>query len=130
MATTPYTKMDTLLKKLGPGNFSNYKDFIRALLIEALANTEFTFDELNYNLYALNKEIFNQLNKETTAFFKFLHRTPDVDYKMKEWLAWVPLNTAFFWKEHGHPFQLYRTFQSTRVSWLFASHYFRSHLAS
>ena len=43
-----------------------------------------TFDELNYDLYALNKEIFNQLNKETTAFFKFLHRTPDVDYKMKE----------------------------------------------
>ena len=55
-----------------------------ALLIEALANKEFTFDELNYNLYTLNKEIFNQLNKETTAFFKFLHRTPDVDYKMKE----------------------------------------------
>ena len=79
--------MDTLLKKLDPGNFSNYKEFIRALLIEALANTEFTFDELNYNLYALNKEIFNQLNKETTAFFKFLHQTPDVDYKMKEWLA-------------------------------------------
>ena len=84
MATTPCIKTDTLLKKLDPGNFSNYKEFIRALLIEALANTEFTFDELNYNLYALNKEIFNQLNKETTAFFKFLHRTPDVDYKMKE----------------------------------------------
>ena len=59
--------MDTLLKKLDPGNFSNYKEFIRALLIEGLANTEFTFDELNYNL----------LNKETTAFFKFSHRKPD-----------------------------------------------------
>ena len=81
MATTPCTNMDTLLKKLDPGNFSNYKEFIRTLLIEALANTEFTFDELNYNLYAL---IFNQLNKETTAFFKFLHQTRDVDYKMKE----------------------------------------------
>ena len=67
MATTPCTKMDTLLKKLDPGNFSNYKEFIRALLIEGLANTEFTFDELNYNL----------LNKETTAFFKFSHRKPD-----------------------------------------------------
>ena len=74
MATTPCTKRDTLLKKLDPGNYSNYKEFIRALLIEGLANTEFTFDELNYNL----------LNKETTAFFKFLHRKPDVDYKMKE----------------------------------------------
>ena len=69
MATTPCSKMDTLLKKLVPGNVSNYKEFIRALLIEALANTEFTFDELNYNLYALNKEIFNQLNKEMTPFF-------------------------------------------------------------
>ena len=75
---------DTLLKKIDPGNFSSNKEFIRALLIEALANTDFTFGELNYNLYALNKEIFNQLNKETTAFFKFLHRKPDVDYKMKE----------------------------------------------
>ena len=87
--------MDTLLKKLDPGNFSNYKEFIRALLIEGLANTEFSFDELNYNLYALNWEIFNQLNKETTAFFNFLHRKPDVDYKMKEWLAWVAFNTDF-----------------------------------
>ena len=69
MATTPCTKMDTLLKKLDPGNFYNCKEFIRALLIEALANTEFTFDQLKYNLYVLNKEIFNQLNKETRAFF-------------------------------------------------------------
>ena len=53
---TPCTKMDTLLKKLDPGNFANYKEFIRALLIEALANTEFTFDELNYNLYALSRD--------------------------------------------------------------------------
>ena len=53
---TPCTKMDTLLKKLDPGNFSNYKDFIRTLLVEALANTEFTFDELNYNLYALSRD--------------------------------------------------------------------------
>ena len=82
MATTPCTKMDTLLKKLDPGNFSNYKEFIRALLIEALANTEFTFDELNYNLYALKKEIFNQLNKETTSFFKCLHGQPN-DYDAK-----------------------------------------------
>ena len=84
MATTPCTDMDMLLKKVDPGKFSSYQEFICALLIEGLANTQFTFDELNYNLYALNKEIFNQLNKETTTFFKFLHRIPDVDYKMKE----------------------------------------------
>ena len=84
MATTPYTKVDTLLKKIDPGHFSCYEELIRAMLIEALANTEFTIDEFNYNLYALNKEIFNPLNKETTAFYKFLHRKPDVDDNMKE----------------------------------------------
>ena len=48
------------------------QEFMRALLIEALGNTDFTFDQLNYDLYALNKEIFNQLNRETTAFIKLL----------------------------------------------------------
>ena len=47
MATTPCTNMDTLLKKLDPGKFSSYHEFHRALLIEGLANTEFTFEELN-----------------------------------------------------------------------------------
>ena len=54
--------MELLLRRMDSGKFSSYKEFIRALLIEALANTNFTFDELNYDLYALNKEIFNQLN--------------------------------------------------------------------
>ena len=57
---------------MDPGKFSSYKEFIRALLIDALANTNVTFDELNYDLYALNKEIFNELNRETTPFFKLL----------------------------------------------------------
>ena len=48
------------------------QEFMRALLIEALGNTDFTCDQLNYDLYALNKEIFNQLNRETTAFIKLL----------------------------------------------------------
>ena len=51
---------------------SSSQALIRALLLEAFANTNFTFDELNYDLYALNKENFNQLNKESTAFFKLL----------------------------------------------------------
>ena len=45
---------------------------MRALQIEALSNSDFTFDQLNYDLYALNKEIFQRLNKETTSFYKFL----------------------------------------------------------
>ena len=45
---------------------------MRALMIDALGNTGFTFDQLNYDLYALSKELFNQLKRETTAFFKLL----------------------------------------------------------
>ena len=72
MATPRSTKLELLLRTIDPGKFSSYKECIRALLIQALANTNFTFDELDYDLYALNKEIFNQLNIETTAFYKFL----------------------------------------------------------
>ena len=79
MVTTQSTKLELLLRRMDPGKFSSYKEFMRALLIEALANTSFSFDELSYDLYALNKEIFNQLNRETTAFFKLLaNRRPDV----------------------------------------------------
>ena len=63
MATTQSTNLELLLQRLDPGNFSSYPAFIRAVLIEALANSDLTFDELNYQLYALNKDIFNQLNK-------------------------------------------------------------------
>ena len=70
-ATTPSTKLQHLLKKVQPCQFASYKEFIRALMIDALANTDMNFDQLNYNLYELNREIFHQVNKETTAFYKF-----------------------------------------------------------
>ena len=66
-AMTPSTKMEQLLKKVQP------------LMIDALANTDMNFDQLNYNLYELNREIFHQVNKETTAFYKFLaNKRPDI----------------------------------------------------
>ena len=71
-ATTPSTKLEQLLKKVKPSQFACYQEFIRALIIETLANTEMTFDQLNYDLFALNREVFNQVNKETAAFFKIL----------------------------------------------------------
>ena len=78
-ATTPSTKMEQLLKKVQPCKFASYKEFIRALMIDALANTDMNFDQLNYNLYELNREIFHQVNKETTAFYKFLaNKRPDI----------------------------------------------------
>ena len=78
-ATTPSTQMEQLLKKVQPCKFASYKEFIRALMIDALANTDMNFDQLNYNLYELNREIFHQVNKETTAFYKFLaNKRPDI----------------------------------------------------
>ena len=79
MVTTPSTKLENLLRRVQPSQFSSYQEFMRALLIEALGNSDFTFDQLNYDLYALNKELFNQLNKDMTVFFKFLAiKRPDV----------------------------------------------------
>ena len=71
-ATTPSTKLEQLLKKVQPSQFGSYQEFIRALMIEALANTSMTFDQLNYDLFALKREVFHQVNRETTAFFKLL----------------------------------------------------------
>ena len=78
-ATTPSTKLQHLLKKIQPCQFASYKEFIRALMIEALGNSDMNFDQLNYNLYELNREIFHQVNKETSAFYMFLaNKRPDI----------------------------------------------------
>ena len=71
-ATTPSAKLENLLRKIQPWQFGSYQEFMRALMIETLANTSMTFDQLNYDLFALNREVFNHLNRETTAFFKLL----------------------------------------------------------
>ena len=72
MVTTQSTKLENLLRTIQPCKFASYQEFMQALQIEALSNSDFTFDQLNYDLYALNKEIFQRLNKETTAFYRFL----------------------------------------------------------
>ena len=78
-ATTPSTKLQHLLRKIQPCQFASYKEFIRALMIEALGNSDMNFDQLNYNLYELNREIFHQVNKETSAFYMFLaNKRPDI----------------------------------------------------
>ena len=79
MVTTPSTKLENLLRRVQPCKFASYQEFMRALQIEALSNSDSTFEELNYDLYALNKEIFQRLNKETTAFYRFLAiQRPDI----------------------------------------------------
>jgi len=79
MATTPSTKLDQLLRKIQPCQFASYQEFMRTVIIEALANTNFTFEEINYDFFALNREIFQRINKEKAAFYKFLANTrPDI----------------------------------------------------
>ena len=78
-ATTPSTKLQHLLRKIQPCQFASYKEFIRALMIEALGNSDMNFDQLHCNLYELNREIFHQVNKETSAFYMFLaNKRPDM----------------------------------------------------
>ena len=79
MVTTSSTKLENLLRHVQPCKFASYQEFMRALQIEALSNSDFTFQELNYDLYDLNKEIFQRINKETTAFYRFLAiQRPDI----------------------------------------------------
>ena len=79
MATTPSTKLEQLLRKIQLCKFASYQEFMRAVIIEALANTNFTFDEINYDFFALNREIFQHINRETATFYKFLANTrPDI----------------------------------------------------
>ena len=41
-------------------------------MIETLATTTMAFDQLNYELFALNREVFHQVTRETTSFFSKL----------------------------------------------------------
>ena len=78
-ATTPSTKLQHMLRKVQPCKYASYKEFIRALMLETLGNSDMNFDQLNYNLYELNREIFHQVKKETSAFYMFLaNKRPDI----------------------------------------------------
>ena len=44
---TPSTKLENLLRRVQPCKFASYQEFMRALQIEALSNSDFTFEELN-----------------------------------------------------------------------------------
>ena len=44
---TPCTKLENLLRRVQPCKFASYQEFMRALQVEALSNSDFTFEELN-----------------------------------------------------------------------------------
>lgn len=49
MVTTQSTKLENLLRTIQPCQFASYQEFMRALQIEALSNSDFMFDQLNYD---------------------------------------------------------------------------------
>ena len=71
-ATTQSAKVQSLLSKVQPCQFCSYQEFMRALILETLANTTLTFRELNCELYSLNQDLFEKVTRETTAFCKLL----------------------------------------------------------
>lgn len=71
MVTTQSTKLENLLRTIQPCQFASYQEFMRALQIEALSNSDFTFDQLNYNLYA-----------------SFIHHVERATFQNDQW--WLP----------------------------------------
>ena len=68
---TPSTEVDTLLRRMDPGQFFSYQEFMRGLILEAISGHDLTFDELNCQLYKLNKEIYEQLCQTALAIGYF-----------------------------------------------------------
>ena len=87
MVTTQSTKLEQLLRKIQPCQLAYYQEFMRSLMIETMANTEMTFDKLNYDLSALNRELFHQLNRETTSFFKLLATHYRAETLLRNWMS-------------------------------------------
>ena len=56
--------MDKLLNQHPLSNYSSYKEFLRDLIQDAISRHGLTFDNLNYELYRLNGQIYQELTKE------------------------------------------------------------------
>ena len=56
--------MDKLLTQHPINKYSSYRQFIRDLIQDGISNQGFTFDNLNYELYRLNNQIYQELTKE------------------------------------------------------------------
>ena len=66
--------MDKLLSQHPLSNYSTYKEFIRDLIQDAISNQEYTFDNLNYELYRLNTQIYQEFTKELIATHVYTSR--------------------------------------------------------
>lgn len=66
--------MDKLLSQHPLSNSSTYKEFIRDLIQDAISNQEYTFENLNYELYRLNTQIYQEFTKELIATHVYTSR--------------------------------------------------------
>ena len=56
--------MDKLLAQHPIHKYSNYRHFIRNLIQNGISNQGYTFEQLNYELYRLNSDIYQEYTKE------------------------------------------------------------------
>ena len=66
--------MDKLLSQHPLSNYSTYKEFIRDLIQDAISNQGYTFENLNYELYQLNTQIYQEFTKELIATHVYTSR--------------------------------------------------------
>lgn len=66
--------MDKLLSQHPLSNYLTYKEFIRDLIQDAISNQEYTFENLNYELYRLNTQIYQEFTKELIATHVYTSR--------------------------------------------------------
>ena len=66
--------MDKLLSQHPLSNYSTYKEFIRDLIQDAICNQEYTFENLNYELYRLNTQIYQEFTQELIATHVYTSR--------------------------------------------------------
>lgn len=66
--------MDKLLSQHPLSNYLTYKEFIRDLIQDAICNQGYTFDNLNYELYRLNTQIYQEFTQELIATHVYTSR--------------------------------------------------------
>ena len=66
--------MDKLLTQHPIHKYSSYRHFIRDLIQNAISNQGYTFENLNYELYRLNSEIYQEYTKELIATHVYTSR--------------------------------------------------------
>ena len=66
--------MDKLLRQHPIHKYSTYKEFFRQLIQDAISNQGYTFENLNYELYRLNTQIYQEFTKELIATHVYTSR--------------------------------------------------------